>query len=249
MKFKIIFFLLFLNSCISSQQNSIKSTKTFNPYSSKGFALVYEEEYFNNKILSKRLDNEKLQVAHRKLGSNKILVLTNPENNKSIELKVAKKAKYPNFFNVVITKKVSDELNLSSEFPFIEVHQRVKNKSFVAKKAEIFSEEKNVLDKAPVTKIKIDNISKNKNKKNKKDRKSKKFSILIGEFYSKSSANQLRNNLVDKYIKKELLKVKNLGKNRFELSAGPYLSINTLKNDYFALNRYGFEDLDIKQND
>ena len=42
---------------------------------------------------------------------------------------------------------------------------------------------------------------------------------------------------------------KNLGKNRFELSSGPYRSINTLKNDYFALNKYGFEDLDIKQND
>ena len=43
--------------------------------------------------------------------------------------------------------------------------------------------------------------------------------------------------------------VRKLGKNRFELSAGPYLSINTLKNDYFALNKYGFEELDIKQND
>ena len=70
------------------------------------------------------------------------MVLTNPENNKSIELKVAKKAKYPNFFNVVITKKVSDELNLSSEFPFIEVHQRVKNKSFVAKRQKFLVKKK-----------------------------------------------------------------------------------------------------------
>ena len=43
--------------------------------------------------------------------------------------------------------------------------------------------------------------------------------------------------------------VRKLGKNRFELSTGPYFSINTLKNAYFALNKYGFEDLDIKQND
>ena len=72
------------------------------------------------KIVSKKLDSEKLQVAHRKLGRNKILILTNPENNKSIELKISKKAKYPNFFNVLITKKVSDELDLNSEFPFLE---------------------------------------------------------------------------------------------------------------------------------
>jgi len=246
MKFKIIFLLFFLISCAPGSQNTIKNTKSFVPYNSKGFALVYQEKDFNNKIISKKLDNEKLQVAHRKLGRNKILILTNPENNKSIELKVSKKVKYPNFFNVLITKKVSEELNLNSDFPFLEVNQRIKNKSFVAKKAEIFNEEKNVLDKAPVTKIKIDNISKIKNKKNKKN---KIFYILIGEFYSKESAKKLKNNLLDKYIKKELLKVKKLGKNRFELSAGPYLSINTLKTDYFALNKYGFEDLDIKQND
>ena len=249
MKSRIIFLLFFLNCCVPSSQNTIKNTESFVPYNSKGFALVYEEEDFKNKIVSKKLDNEKLQVAHRKLGRNKILILTNPENNKSIELKVSKKVKYPNFFNVLITKKVSDELDLNSEFPFLEIHQRIKNKSFVAKKAEIFTEEKNVFDKAPVTKIKIDNISKNKSKKNKKNKKNKKFSIIIAEFYSKESANNLRNNLVDKYIKKEVLKVKKLGKNRFELSAGPYLSINTLKNDYFALNKYGFENLDIKQND
>ena len=66
--------------------------------------------------------------------------------------------------------------------------------------------------------------------------------LIIGD-------GNLKNNLVDKYIKTELLKVRKLGKNRFELSAGPYFSINTLKSDYFTLNKYGFEDLDIKQND
>jgi len=50
-------------------------------------------------------------------------------------------------------------------------------------------------------------------------------------------------------IKKEVFKVEKLGKNKYQLTAGPYSSINTLKNDYFKLNRYGFENLDIKQND
>ncbi len=249
MKSKIIFLLFFLTSCVPGHQGSIKSEKSFVPYASKGFALLYQEDDFKNRIISRKLDNEKLEAAHKKLGRNKVLILTNPENNKSVEIKVVKKAKYPNFFNVVITKKVFDELDLNPEFPFLELRQRVKNRSFVAKKAEIFTEEKKVIDKAPVTKIKIDNISKNKKSKIKESIKSRKLSILIGEFYSKESAYKLRNNLAGNYIKKELLKVKNLGKNRFELSAGPYLSINTLKNDYFALNKYGFEDLDIKQND
>ena len=246
MKFKCFLILIFFSSCTVSHHGGFKNEKIFTPYTSKGFALIYDEVDYKNKVISKRLDDSKYQVAHNKLGVNKILILTNPENNKSIELKISKKTKYPNFFNVLITKKVSDELNLNTEFPFLEVHQRIKNKSFIAKKAEIFNEEKKVVDNAPVTKIKIDNISKSKKTKN---IKSKRFSIIIGEFYSKKSAKKLKDSLVDKYIKKELLVVKNLGKNRFELSAGPYLSINTLKNDYFALNKYGFEDLDIKQND
>ena len=54
---------------------------------------------------------------------------------------------------------------LNPEFPYVDIQERVKNKSFVAKKAVTFSEEQNVLTKAPVTKVKIDNISKKENKK------------------------------------------------------------------------------------
>jgi len=49
------------------------------------------------------------------------------------------------------------------------------------------------------------------------------------------------------YVEKEALKVKKLGKNKFQLSAGPYTSINTLKNAYFQLNKYGFDNLDIEK--
>ena len=51
------------------------------------------------------------------------------------------------------------------------------------------------------------------------------------------------------YVKKGALKVKKMGKNKFQLFVGPYTSINTLKKRYFELNKYGFDDLDIKQND
>ena len=57
-------------------------------YSSKGFALNYQEKNFEDKLVSKKLDNEKLQIAHTNFGRNKVLVLTNPNNNKSIELPV-----------------------------------------------------------------------------------------------------------------------------------------------------------------
>ena len=247
MKFKILLITLFLYSCNTYNGSNYIKNKKNNIYHSRGFALIYNETDYSNKIISRKLDNAKFQIAHRKLGYNKSLAITNPSNNKSLELKVTKKAKYPNFFNIVITEEVSNKLNLDKDFPYVEVRETVKNRSFVAKKAEMYSEEKKVFDKAPVASVKISNISKNKLSNVKKLKKKRSFYILIGEFYSKQSANSLKNILIKKNIKKDLLIVKKLGKNRYELSSGPYRSINTLKNDHFKLNKYGFEDLDIKQ--
>ena len=54
--------------------------------------------------------------------------------------------------------------------------------------------------------------------------------------------------LINENIKKEVFSIKTLGKNNYQLIAGPYTSINTLKNDYFKLNKYGFDNPDIKKN-
>ena len=88
---------------------------------------------------------------------------------------MSKKYKYPDFFKIIITKKVSEELDLNENIPFVDIQEKIKNKSFVAKKAVTFSEEKKVSNKAPVTKVKIDNISTKKKNKNKK--KSKNFQL------------------------------------------------------------------------
>ena len=80
-------------------------------------------------------------------------------------------------------------------------------------------------------------------------KKNEKYSIIIGDFYSKDWANSLIGLLINEDIKKEVFKVEKLGKNKYQLIAGPYSSINTLKNDYFQLNKYGFSNLDIVKND
>ena len=50
MKYKIFFLLLFLTSCSSETLQNKKST--FTPYSSKGFALIYDESDYKNKTIS-----------------------------------------------------------------------------------------------------------------------------------------------------------------------------------------------------
>ena len=81
-------------------------------------------------------------------------------NNKSKTLKVNKKVVYPDFYKILITKKISDQLSLNDTIPFIEINTVKKNKSFVAEKATIFKEEKKVHNTAPVAKVRINNISK-----------------------------------------------------------------------------------------
>tara|TARA_B100000029_G_scaffold199882_1_gene198285 strand:- start:5849 stop:6577 length:729 start_codon:yes stop_codon:yes gene_type:complete len=242
MRFSVIFFIFILASC----SNGTVQKGAVDPYTSSGFALIYNENDYKDKIISGKLNDFELEVGHSKIKKNSIVKITNPENKKSLELKVSKNIKYPDFFKIIISKKVGMELGLSEDIPFVDIEERIKNKSFVAKKAVTFSEEQKVSDKAPVTKVKINDISE---KKETKTKKVKKFTIIVGEFYSEDSAKNLRDTLEHKYVKKGALKVKKVAKNNFRLSAGPYSSINTLKKRYFELNKYGFEDLDIKQND
>ena len=215
-------------------------------YSSKGFALIYDENDYQKKIISTKLNSNNIEIGHNQLNKNSFVVITNPINKKSLTLKVSKKVKYPDFFKVLITEKLANELNLNPKMPYIEIEKRVKNKSFVAKKAVTHSEEKNVLTKVPITKVKINDISKD-SKSSSKNQYANKYSIIVGNFYSKKWAQSLIDILVNEDINKEVFKVNKLGKNNYQLLAGPYTSISTLKSDYFKLNKYGFDNLDLKK--
>jgi len=243
MKFNLIIITFLLISC---SNGSLSSNKNDAPYISKGFAMIYNENDYDNKIISAKLNPQNIEIGHNHLKKNSFVVITNPINKKSATLKVSKKIKYPDFFKVLITDKLAQQLNLDPDMPYIEIEKRIKNKSFVAKKAVTYTEEKNVLTKAPITKVKINDISK-KSVNSVEDQFISKYSIIIGNFYSKKWADSLIDILVNEDIKKEVFKVKKLGKNNYQLLAGPYTSINTLKSDYFKLNKYGFDNLDLKK--
>ena len=103
MKFNYLLIILFLFSCVNNNYNT--SSTIF--YSSKGFALVYNEQDYKNKIISKKLNTDKIEASHSKIKRNSIILITNPVNNKSVTLKVSNKSKYPDFYNVLITDKLS----------------------------------------------------------------------------------------------------------------------------------------------
>ena len=154
MRYKLIIIFLFLISCA---QNYSKS-ELKKPFNSKGFAYIYNQEDFINKIIKKKLDESSLQIAHNKLAPGTLIKIINSKTNDSIILKNNKKFDYPEFYKILITQSVADKINLHKDLPLVEIIEIKKNKSFVAKKTKIFKEEEKIHNKAPVETVTISNI-------------------------------------------------------------------------------------------
>ena len=241
MKYKIIIVFLAFYSC------TINNTKIDNriPYNSKGFAYIYNDEDFKNNIIKGKLDNSLMQVSHSNLNNNTLIKIINPKNNESLTIRNLKRIKYPDFYKILITKKVAEKLGIQSDFPLIEILEIKKNKSFIAKKAKIYNEEKKISSNAPVTSVQISNIS--KYKKNKNINKKDEYVILIGSFYREETAKFLKQRIIKEIpnydVKK--LRIRKQSNKQTNLISGPYSTINFMKNDYIRLKKFGFEELDI----
>jgi len=267
-KISVFFFLLLaLSSCASNKKvvydkNSGKfiliekkqiEEKTFY-YSSHGFALIYDwnlnkEGIINKKLdirkdIDKRINDTKVIVMHSFLKKGTPVKIINPENSKIIETKIHKLANYPKIFNVLISKKTAKNLELDFNNPYVELFEVKKNKTFVAKEGVIFDEEKNVAEKIPVDKIKMDDLSKEKTSVKTNVPKKNKFILVIADFYYFDSANNLKNDLI-KQTKIRNFLIKKIKDNKYRLSVGPYKNFNALKFVYISLNNLGFEDLNI----
>ena len=184
---------------------------------------------------------------HTLLKKNTPVRITNLDNSKFIDTKVYKKANYPKIFNVVISKKIASLLDLDTDNPFVEIIELKKNKKFIAKDVNIFEEEKNVADKAPVDEIQMNDLSTEKNDEKIKLTNKKQFIILISDFYYKDSAINLKRELIKK-IKLNNIYIKKINNTKYRLFIGPFENFNALKTTYISLNNLGFEDLNINKN-
>ena len=240
MKFNFII-LFFVLSC-SPQLSTINQKKV---YTAKGFAYIYNDYDFNEKIIKGKLNNEILQISHQNLRIGTLIKISNPKNNESVILQNIKRIKYPDFYKILITKSVAEKLKLNKNLPILEITEIKKNKSFVAKKAKIFSEEKKIPSNAPVASVQISNISKNKEEKFQNN--SDKIYIHIASFYSMNTAKFLRKRIKEEVIDfdKKKLKIKKINDKETQVISGPYISVNLLKKDYIKLKSFGFEELDI----
>ena len=236
MKYKLIL-LFFIISCTNYSSNINRKSG----YSSSGFAHIEH-------TLHSDFKKNNFFISHNKLKVGTKVRIVNPNNKKFLEAIIKKKIEYDNFYKILISTSVAEELNLSFEFPFVEINEIKSNKSFVAKKAITDIEEKKIANKAPIDKINISNISKEKKNLSKKPMS---YSILVAEFYSLNSAKILRDKLLTilKDSNYQLININKKSETKYELLMGPYNTINKLKNDYIVLSDSNFEDLDIIIND
>ena len=235
---------IFLNSCADYKTDRTLKKKEKQYYSSLGFALIYSDHHYFNKVVDKKIKNGDSVAMHNFLKINTPIKIINPDNSKFIETKIYKKADYPKIFNVVISRRIASFLELDFNNPYVEIIETKKNKTFIAKKSETFEEEKNVSEKAPVDEVKMDDLVKDEIKIEKKKVVSKNFILVISDFYYLDSANNLKRELLEK-TKISNISVKKINNNKYRLLAGPFKNFNALKTTYISLNKLGFEDLNI----
>ena len=142
MNYRYILIFLFLFSCKYTPSTKINNEIIFEKsFSNTGFALVFEKDLKKNKIISKSIEDRSLVIFQRNLKKNTSVKVTNLINNKSLIAKVGVNSKYPNFYNSVISKRISDTLEIDVNEPYVEIKEINENSMFVANKAKTFDEE------------------------------------------------------------------------------------------------------------
>ena len=142
---KILFsiIILFLTNCTTGTLVENKpNTIIVNPYSNKGFALIYSPSLYKQKIVNKKIPERSLKIFQKNLKINTQVKVTNILNNKSIIAMVGKNSKYPSFNNAVLSKRIAEELDLDINQPYVEILEILENSIFVFKKAKTYDEEK-----------------------------------------------------------------------------------------------------------
>ena len=248
-KLLFLFFLVLINNCTIDNLSQTKSS-TFmpNPFTNKGFALIYDNNLYEKKIISKKIDERSFIIFQKNLKKNTKVKITNINNRKTIIATVGYDAKYPLFNNAVISARIAEDLDLTENEPYIEILEVFENSIFVAKKAKTFDEEKNVATKAPVKTISISDLNKTVSKTKNKKNKIFSYEIKIADFYFSKTAEIL----IDRINRETAVKnskIKKITEKKYRVYLGPFDNINTLQKSFNDISILEFENIEIIKND
>tara|TARA_B100000900_G_C20583376_1_gene718502 strand:+ start:1419 stop:2180 length:762 start_codon:yes stop_codon:yes gene_type:complete len=249
MKYNIILISIFISlvSCTGISNKKLSSNlPILEKFKNSGFTLIYEDKYFKNKTINKKINERDLIIFQKNLKKGTPVKITNPLNGKTLIAKVGKNSSYPSFNNSVVSIRIAQELEIENKEPYIIIEEIKDNALFIAKKSKTFDEEKTVADKAPVDSISVNDLNVNTNKKIKTKKLKRKFNyiIKIADFYYEDTAIQM-----SERIKNELnindTNVKKINENRFRVFIGPYSSLKKLQKAYNRVEDLSFENIEF----
>jgi len=250
MLYKILTFLLFIifNSCVTvpvEKKDTSAAPKSF--FVSRGFTLVYNESLYKEKLLKGKIEDRSLTIFQKNLKKNTKIKITNLINSKYIIANVGKKVEYPYFYNSVISRRISEELELDILEPYIEIKEIIQGSSFIAKKAKTYDEEKNVAEKAPVDQIQIKELNNNSKEEIKINKQKFSYFIKIADFYFEKSADQMKSRISSETSIKDV-NINKLSPTKFRVFLGPFEDLNSLKKSFNAINILEFDSIEILKN-
>ena len=240
---------ILLNNCTTTTLTKNKISNSLDdPFINKGFSLIYSNKFYDNKIISKKIDERSLVIFQKNLKKNTIVKITNILNNKSVIATVGSNADYPLFNNAVLSMRVADEIDLNENEPYVEILEVIEDSVFVAKKAKMFEEEKNVANKAPVNNISISDLNIEKTKTKNKISKNFSYEIKIADFYFNDTALLLINRIINETTINDV-KIKKINEKKYRVYAGPFNNINSLQKSFNDISILEFENIEIIKND
>jgi len=244
----LIIFLLLANCTNGNLDTNKLGTSFLNGYTNKGFALVYSEDYYQQKIIDKKIDERSLIIFQKNLKINTQVKITNIINGKSIIGSVGKNSIYPSFNNSVLSIRIARELNIDINQPYVEIFEILDNSIFVAQKAKTYDEEKSVAIKAPVNDISINDLNLKKKKDDKNVNMNFSYTIKIADFYFKDTALMMLNR-IDAESPTNKPKIIKISDKKYRVYLGPFNNINSLQKSYNDISILQFENIEIIKND
>ena len=90
MKLKIIIFLVIILTSCETTNKKVITNKDFKNYSNDGFALIFNNDIFKKRLVSKKIDQRSLVIFNNKLKKDTDIKITNLLNEKYLIAKVGK---------------------------------------------------------------------------------------------------------------------------------------------------------------
>ena len=127
----ISIFCVFANCSTNNLNVNPLNKKLNNNFTNRGFALIYDNNLYADKSISKKIDERSLVIFNKYLKKNTQVKITNILNNKSLIAKVGNRSDYPNFYNSVISIRIASVLEIDKNEPYIEIKAIEENFLFI----------------------------------------------------------------------------------------------------------------------